>query len=54
MIELKINFSQVRSRVSAAESLQEAGQDDASKKILYELAEELVTKLSSSSQLKEA
>lgn len=45
MIALKINFCEIRNRVQAAETLQEAGQDDDAKLILVKLAEDIKVKL---------
>lgn len=44
MIEIKINFSQIQSRIDAARSMQDAGCDGESKKILCSLAQDILNK----------
>lgn len=45
MLEIKINFTQIQSRIDAARSLQDAGQNDSSKSILLSLANDITEKL---------
>lgn len=45
MIQIKINFSEIKARVSAAESLQESNQDDDCKRILRQLAEDILNRV---------
>jgi hypothetical protein len=45
MIELKINFTQIRNRVEAAAALQEAGKDDAAKAVIRKLAADILDRV---------
>ena len=45
MIELKINFTQIRQRVAAAESLQESGEQSEAKTVIRKLAKDILKKV---------
>jgi hypothetical protein len=45
MIELKINFTQVRNRVAAAEALQEAGEEAEARAVIRKLASDILEKV---------
>jgi hypothetical protein len=45
MIELKINFAQVRNRVDAAAALQEAGEETVARAVMRKLATDILKKL---------
>ena len=45
MIELRINFTQIRNRVEAASALQEAGKDAKAKAALRKLASDILEKV---------
>lgn len=42
LVEVKINYTEIKKRIDAAELLQEAGQDDAAKDVIMSLAREIV------------
>lgn len=45
MLETKINFQQVTDRVTAAQKMQEAHEDETSKSIMLKLADDIIAKL---------
>lgn len=50
MLEVKINFAQIQSRVDAARSLQDSGCDDDSKYTLRKLAKDILEKVKQTKQ----
>ena len=45
MIELKINFTQIRNRVEAAAALQEAGQEADARSVIRKLATDILERV---------
>ena len=45
MIELKINFTQIRRRVEAAEALQESGEESEARAVIRKLATDILAKV---------
>jgi hypothetical protein len=45
MLELKINFTQIRNRVAAAEALQEVGEEAEARAVIRKLAADILEKV---------